>query len=57
MIRATALMLIKQMSRGFFLDERLKRRVKGKESIANLFPSLVAPPLTKRHRKAPFRRA
>ena len=50
-------MLIKQMSRGFFLDERLERRVKREESVANLLPRFVAPPLPKRNGKAPFRRA
>src|SRR5262249_34058373 len=50
-------MLIKQMSRGSFLDERLERRVKREESVANLLPRLVAPPLTERNGKAPFRRA
>src|SRR5437764_14824813 len=50
-------MLIKQMSGGFFLDERLERRVKGKESVPNLLPRFIAPPLSKRHGKASFRRA
>ena len=50
-------MLIKQMSGRFFLDERLERRVKGEEPAANLLPRFVAPPLTKRHGKASFRRA
>src|SRR5437899_4422953 len=50
-------MLLKQMCGGFFLDERLERRVKGEQPVANLLPRSVAPPLTKRHGKAPFRRA
>jgi len=50
-------MLIKQMSGGFFLDKRLERRVKGEEPVANLLPCFIAPPLRKRHGKAPFRRA
>jgi hypothetical protein len=50
-------MLIKQMSGGFFLDERSKRRVNGEEPVANLLPRFVAPPLTERNGKASFRRA
>ena len=50
-------MLLKQMAGGFFLDERLERRVKGEQSVANLLARFVAPPLTERNGKASFRRA
>src|SRR5439155_16575428 len=50
-------MLIEQMSGSFFLDERLERRVKGEEPVANLLARFVAPPLAEWNGKAPFRRA
>ena len=50
-------MLIEQMSGCFFIDEGLERWVKWAESVANLLPCFVAPPLSEWYRKAALRRA